>query len=185
MKQSHSDLKFNVWHSPEGALTENPGYSIGLECIFPGDRETAPNNVALCIELANLATVPKLMADVVWGHPSGHEEFSSPENWNSVDDWQVATPEAVDELVNALPQLIRSFGAAVLRGKPQFPSIIDFKVMTTNERLFSAGLMPEWDAATKARNREKMIEILCRVGLRDQADEIAGRVLTDPKRHGL
>lgn len=57
--------------------------------------------------------------------------------------------------------------------------------MTTNERLFFAGLMPEWDAAARSRNREKMVEILCRIGLGSQADEITGAVLADPKRYGF
>lgn len=56
--------------------------------------------------------------------------------------------------------------------------------MTTNERLFFAGLMPEFDAAAHSRNSERMVEILCKIGLGNQADEIAGAVLADPKRYG-
>lgn len=60
-----------------------------------------------------------------------------------------------------------------------------FAGMTANERLYFAGLMPEWDAAAYSRNRERMVEILCRVGLGIQADNIAGAVLADPKRYGF
>jgi hypothetical protein len=65
------------------------------------------------------------------------------------------------------------------------PINTDFAGMTTNERLYSAGLMPEWDDAAYSRNREKMIEILGRVGLAGQADNIAENVLADPKRYGF
>jgi hypothetical protein len=36
----------------------------------------------------------------------------------------------------------------------------DFKGMTVNERLFSLGLINQWDEAAKTRNRQKMIETL-------------------------
>jgi hypothetical protein len=39
----------------------------------------------------------------------------------------------------------------------------DFAGMTTYERLYVAGLMPEWDAAAVSRDRKKMVEILCKV----------------------
>jgi hypothetical protein len=34
--------------------------------------------------------------------------------------------------------------------------------MTTNERLFDAGLLSKWDAAARSRNRERMIELLAK-----------------------
>ena len=68
---------------------------------------------------------------------------------------------------------------------PPFPVTVDFAGMTTNERLYVAGLTPEWDAAAQSRNREGMVEILSRVGLGSQADDIAGTVLADPKRYGF
>jgi hypothetical protein len=57
--------------------------------------------------------------------------------------------------------------------------------MTTNERIYVAGMMPEWDAAARARNRERMVEILCTVGLSSHADQIANAVLASPKRYGF
>jgi hypothetical protein len=57
--------------------------------------------------------------------------------------------------------------------------------MTTNERLFLAGLLPEWDEAAHSRNGERMVEILCKIGLGGQANEIAGAVLADPQRYGF
>ena len=57
----------------------------------------------------------------------------------------------------------------------------DYSGMTTNERLFVAGLLTEWDAAVKARNRALMIELLSQVDLSEQAAAIADRVLANPK----
>jgi len=48
--------------------------------------------------------------------------------------------------------------------------------MTTNERLFEAGLLSEWTAAARSRNRERMIELLSKVDLGDQAESITDTV---------
>ncbi|MBZ5591658.1 MAG: hypothetical protein LAP39_05445 [Acidobacteriia bacterium] len=55
--------------------------------------------------------------------------------------------------------------------------------MTTNERLSVAGLLTEWDMAVKARNRERMIQLLAQVDLSEQAASIADSVLANPKRY--
>lgn len=60
-----------------------------------------------------------------------------------------------------------------------------FGGMTTNERLYFAGLTPEWDSAAQSRDRERMVAILGRVGLANQADQIAESVLANPKRYGF
>jgi hypothetical protein len=57
--------------------------------------------------------------------------------------------------------------------------------MTLNERLFEAELIPEWEAAARSRNRERMIELLSKVGLGDQAEQIADTVLSNPRRYGF
>lgn len=57
--------------------------------------------------------------------------------------------------------------------------------MTTNERLFDAGLLSEWNAAARSRNRERMIELLGRVDLADQAESITDTVLANPKKYGF
>ena len=43
--------------------------------------------------------------------------------------------------------------------------------------------MDEWDAAMQARNRERMIEVLGKVGLASQAASIADTVLANPGRY--
>jgi len=177
MRNRHSILEFNVWHGPEGALTDNPGYSIGIECVFPRNGGDIANNVALCIDLSQLATTPKLVADVVWGHPTGEVEISFPERCGSMDQWPEATPQTIAELAEALPKLIKAFETAVQCATPQSPPKVNFVGMTTNERLYVAGFMQEWDAATRAHNRERMIEILNAVGLGSQADQIVAAML--------
>jgi hypothetical protein len=57
--------------------------------------------------------------------------------------------------------------------------------MTTNERLFEAGLLSEWNAAARSRNRERMIELLGKVDLGDQAEWIADTVLSNPGKYGF
>ena len=58
--------------------------------------------------------------------------------------------------------------------------------MTTNERLFTGGLLDEWDAAAKSRDRNSMIEILKRVEFtHDEAASIADRVLANPEKYGF
>ena len=55
--------------------------------------------------------------------------------------------------------------------------------MTTNERLFEAGLMQEFDEARKALDAERMIALLVRVELGDQARAIVDDVLSNPERY--
>ena len=54
-----------------------------------------------------------------------------------------------------------------------------------NEHLFEAGLLSEWDAAAGSRNRERMIELLGKVDLGDQAEWITDTVLSNPRKYGF
>lgn len=64
-----------------------------------------------------------------------------------------------------------------------------FTGMTTNERLFTAGLLDAWDAAALKRDRERMVEILAKVTdagfTRDSAIRTVDAVLTDPGKFGF
>jgi len=51
--------------------------------------------------------------------------------------------------------------------------------MTVTQRLFIAGLLPEWDTAARTRNRERMIDLLVTVGLVYQAEWFADAILTN------
>ena len=62
----------------------------------------------------------------------------------------------------------------------------DLGGMTLNERLFSAGLLDEWDAAVRRHDRAAMITILGRAGLSEKdAAWSVDMVLADPGRYGF
>lgn len=44
--------------------------------------------------------------------------------------------------------------------------------------------METFDQAARMRDRDRMIEVLGKVELADQADKIADGILADPKRYG-
>jgi hypothetical protein len=60
-----------------------------------------------------------------------------------------------------------------------------FAGMTSNERLYEVGLLDEWEAAAKLRDRARRLAVLAKVDLADQASDIADAVLRDPKRYGF
>jgi hypothetical protein len=60
----------------------------------------------------------------------------------------------------------------------------DLAAMTINERLFVTGLMAEWDAAVRARNRDKMLGIMRRVNV-DHPEFTVDAVLADPAKYGF
>ena len=61
----------------------------------------------------------------------------------------------------------------------------NYSGMTVNERLFEAGLMAEYQAAARARNRDLMISVLTRVALsKEDAAFTADAVLANPARYG-
>jgi len=60
----------------------------------------------------------------------------------------------------------------------------DYAGMTTNERLFTAGLMERFDDAVLRGDRNAMIALLATVDLGDQASWIADTILSHPTRYG-
>jgi hypothetical protein len=57
--------------------------------------------------------------------------------------------------------------------------------MTVNERLFTLGLLEEFDSLVRRGEREGMVALLKRAELSDSdASACADRVLSDPKRYG-
>lgn len=119
MRAQFPVLRFNVWHGPTGTLTDCQGYDVGLECLFPQADQDAPNTLALSVEVCHLTSIPRLMADVVWGHPSGKTEAAFKDNWLKSGDWPEATTETIKEVQEAFPELIRAFESAVQRRVPK------------------------------------------------------------------
>jgi hypothetical protein len=60
-----------------------------------------------------------------------------------------------------------------------------FRGMTTNERLFEAGLLERFGDAARMRDRAAMSEILSQVDLASQADTIINAILANPSKYGF
>ena len=62
-----------------------------------------------------------------------------------------------------------------------------FADMTTNERLFAAGLMPKWDDACRRRDRKAMTALLFEVIAPDFSESDAARcadeILANPQKY--
>jgi hypothetical protein len=57
--------------------------------------------------------------------------------------------------------------------------------MTTNERIFAAGLLSAWDEALSAQDRAKMIQVLRAADISaTEAEEIVDTVLAFPEKYG-
>jgi hypothetical protein len=56
--------------------------------------------------------------------------------------------------------------------------------MTVNERLCSAGLLDQFDAAARSRDRGRLIALLVAVELADEAPGIVDGVLANPAKYG-
>lgn len=56
--------------------------------------------------------------------------------------------------------------------------------MTVNERLFAAGIVDEFDDATRARDRARMITLLAQVDVED-AEWSVDTILADPEKYGF
>jgi hypothetical protein len=61
----------------------------------------------------------------------------------------------------------------------------DYSGMTTNERLYAAGLLDQFDIATKSHNRDAMVQILVQVNIpAGEAASIASKILAAPGLYG-
>ena len=66
------------------------------------------------------------------------------------------------------------------------PTAPNYSGMTVNERLFTAGLIDEWDEAARRRDRAAMISLLMRVDLSEKdATGSVDTVLANPSRYGF
>jgi hypothetical protein len=70
--------------------------------------------------------------------------------------------------------------------KPTRPTDNELGGMTVNERLFSCGLLDNWDAAVGKRDREEMIAILRQVAMtQEQAAYTTDTLLKNPAKYGF
>jgi|GEM_PF-2017495 len=103
---------------PVGSATEYQGHGIFVDCILTDARDDEVDNVCLNVRLAYLTTRPRINADVVWGHPSGHSEADFLEEWQSSREWPEVTDEILERLYADLPRLEDALVAAVRRRTP-------------------------------------------------------------------
>ena len=89
-------------------------------------------------------------------------------------------------------QIVRG-GDAEFRRRNDFGTTVDdvgglrpdFGGMTVNERLFTAGLLGQFDAAIDAGDRQRAIELLEQVAMsEDSAATTVDAVLADPSKYG-
>jgi len=58
--------------------------------------------------------------------------------------------------------------------------------MTVNERIYAIGLLDQWDRAAKARDRDRMIQILSQCALsQEQCVQTTDAVLKNPAMYGF
>ena len=118
LRARHPHLEFATRSWPTGRLTSYQGHGISLECVFRAAVHE-PDTVALSIDVCHLDRIPRIMADVCWGHPSGTVEASleGREAWTSTADWPEASEETLNRLALTFPRLADAFSQAVRRGK--------------------------------------------------------------------
>jgi hypothetical protein len=58
-----------------------------------------------------------------------------------------------------------------------------YRSMTVNERLFTAGVVDQFDEALRQADRVRLTELLTLVELGDQADQIISTILAHPERY--
>jgi len=62
----------------------------------------------------------------------------------------------------------------------------ELKGMTVNERLFSLGLMDQFGGAVKARNRQRVIDVLLQCAFsQEQSEQTTDAVLKNPATYGF
>ncbi len=112
------NVQARAYSTSVGSLTEYQGHLICVDCLLTDASHDETDNVALCVDLAYLTTHPKINADVVWGHPSGHSEADFFSDWQSSSDWLEVSDETLESLYADLPRLCETLIEAVRRRKP-------------------------------------------------------------------
>jgi hypothetical protein len=118
LRVRHPDLRFAIGSSSTGSLTSYQGHEIYIECTFLGRAHDEPDSVALMINVCHLDRLPRIMADVCWGHPRAVVEDSLDESWTSSEHWPEADDQTLERLASKFPRLAHTFAQAVQRGTP-------------------------------------------------------------------
>ena len=106
------NVSANVYSQSVGALTEYQGHQIVIDCLLTNAPDDQPDNVSLSVDLQKLTSMPKINADVCWGHPSGYIEAEFSNADLNVSDKVLA------DLYSQLPHLYDVLVEAIRRKKP-------------------------------------------------------------------
>lgn len=102
--------------SSSGGFDEYLSHHIGVDCLLENVDE--PDNITLEINISKLNTLPKINADVCWGHPSGHIEAEFINDWMNSDDLPEISDKVLEDLYDFLPKLYEALFKALKRRKP-------------------------------------------------------------------
>lgn len=123
INQTIPNVFANLESHEVGSLTEYQGYSFCISCLFKADilyeADEVADNVALVVGLCYLTTIPKIYANVCWGHPSGYSESDFPDYVEgSLNNSVVVSDEVLEDLYRNLPRLYGALFKALKRRKP-------------------------------------------------------------------
>jgi hypothetical protein len=99
-----------VQSAPVGSRSDFQGHDSRVEVTLANGE-----SVALSVTAAYLTTVPRLYADVAWGHGN---VVASTWDVESSAAWPVATQEHVDHLQRDLTRLLAAMREAIAAGRP-------------------------------------------------------------------
>ncbi len=120
INKTFSNISARAYGYSVGSLTQYQGHGFCIDCIFADASNDETDNVALTVNLGHLTTVPKIDADVGWGHPSGYGEATFREHiglFPSESSTKVSN-EVLEDLFKSLPRLYESLFKALERRKP-------------------------------------------------------------------
>lgn len=118
LSQSAPNAVISFYSHTVGSLTDYQGHDVVIDCFLKNTPPQKSDNVALIIGFCYITSNPKLNADVVWGHPSGHCEAETFSDWLCCSDWPEVSEKNVEILYKDIPRLCKVFKEAIIRGYP-------------------------------------------------------------------
>lgn len=103
-------IDVRVVSTPVGSRSDFQGHDVRA-LVTLGNGES----IVLSVTAAYLTTVPRLSADVAWGHGN---VVTSTWDVDRSEDWPSATPEHVAHLERDLPRLVAAMREAIALGRP-------------------------------------------------------------------
>jgi hypothetical protein len=102
-----------VFSNSIGSRTDFQGWSIGVSCFREDADAGDQEQVSLMVNLCHLDKEARINADVAWTSGFIEAEYTAT---RSHEDWPLASPTEVGDVLAQLPRLVQSLRAAVERG---------------------------------------------------------------------